>query len=45
VVLATDAVTDTDADAHQNSIARIFPKLGASATSTEILELLEATRR
>ncbi len=45
VVLATDAMTDTDADAHQNSIARIFPKLGESATTTEILEMLEATRR
>jgi nicotinamidase-related amidase len=44
VVLATDAMTDRDADAHQNSIERIFPKLGETATTTEILDLLEKTR-
>jgi nicotinamidase-related amidase len=41
VVLATDAMTDTDPDAHANSIERIFPKLGETATTTEILDMLE----
>jgi nicotinamidase-related amidase len=41
VVLATDAMTDTDPDAHANSIERIFPKLGETATTAEILGLLE----
>jgi MFS family permease/nicotinamidase-related amidase len=44
VVLATDAMTDRDADAHQNSVERIFPKLGETATTDEILDLLEKTR-
>jgi len=44
VVLATDAMTDVDAEAHQNSIERIFPKLGETATTAEVLELLEKTR-
>jgi nicotinamidase-related amidase len=44
VVLATDAMTDTDPDAHANSIERIFPKLGETATTAEILDMLENTR-
>ena len=28
VVLATDAMTDMDADAHRGSVERVFPKLG-----------------
>jgi nicotinamidase-related amidase/MFS family permease len=40
VVLATDAMTDTDADAHHNSLERIFPRLGESATTAEILAML-----
>jgi nicotinamidase-related amidase len=43
VTLATDAMTDTNLDAHTNSIARIFPKLGETATSQEIIDLLKAT--
>jgi hypothetical protein len=35
---------DRDADAHQNSVERIFPKLGETATTDEILDLLEKTR-
>jgi nicotinamidase-related amidase len=41
VVLATDAMTDTDPDAHTNSIERIFPKLGETATTAEILDKLD----
>jgi nicotinamidase-related amidase len=44
VVLATDAMTDTDAVAHQNSIERIFTKLGETATTSEILNMLTTTR-
>jgi nicotinamidase-related amidase len=44
VVLATDAMTDTDPDAHANSIERIFPKLGETATTAEILDMLGRTR-
>jgi nicotinamidase-related amidase len=44
VALATDAMTDTNPDAHQNSIERIFPRLGETATTAEVLELLEKTR-
>jgi len=44
VVLATDAMTDRDPGAHQNSIERIFPRLGETATTAEIIELLNRTR-
>lgn len=44
VVLATDAMTDVDAAAHQNSVERIFPKLGETATTAEIIKLLEKAR-
>jgi len=44
VVLATDAMTDVDADAHHNSVARIFPKLGETATTAEVLEMLDNPR-
>jgi nicotinamidase-related amidase len=44
VVLAIDAMTDLDADAHRNSIERIFPRLGETATTTEVLDMLEKTR-
>jgi nicotinamidase-related amidase len=42
VSLATDAMTDMNADAHTNSISRIFPRLGETGTSREIIDLLEA---
>jgi nicotinamidase-related amidase len=45
VVLATDAMTDRDPDAHHNSITRIFPGLGETATTREILAKLEQTLR
>ena len=43
VVLAIDAMTDTDPDAHANSIERIFPKLGETATTAEILDMVART--
>ncbi len=43
VGLVTDAMSDLDADAHRNSIEKIFPRLGESGTTAEVLELLEKT--
>jgi nicotinamidase-related amidase len=43
VTLAVDAMTDMNLDAHANSIARIFPRLGETATSREIIDLLKTT--
>jgi nicotinamidase-related amidase len=40
VTLAVDAMTDMNADAHQNSITRILPRLGETGTTQEIIELL-----
>jgi hypothetical protein len=37
-------MTDREAAAHDNSIERIFPRLGETATTTEILEMLEKTQ-
>ena len=44
VTLATDAMTDMSPDAHNNSITRIFPRLGETGTSSEIIALLDGTR-
>jgi nicotinamidase-related amidase len=41
VTLAVDAMTDRNPDAHENSISRIFPRLGETGTTQEILALLE----
>jgi nicotinamidase-related amidase len=41
VTLASDAMTDMSAEAHDNSIKRIFPRLGETGTSAEIIALLE----
>jgi nicotinamidase-related amidase len=45
VTIATDAVGDTDADAHRNSIERIFPALGETGTAADIIAALAATAR
>jgi nicotinamidase-related amidase len=45
VSLATDAMTDTSADAHANSVTRIFPRLGETGTTEELVALLDRTRR
>jgi nicotinamidase-related amidase len=44
VVLVTDATTDLDAGAHRNSVERIFPELGETATTAEILKLVDRPR-
>jgi nicotinamidase-related amidase len=41
VALAVDAMTDMSADAHHNSITRIFPRMSESGTTQEIIDLFE----
>jgi nicotinamidase-related amidase len=45
VALAVDAMTDMSPDAHHNSITRIFPRLGETGTTQQIVDLLEAASR
>lgn len=40
VVLVVDAMTDRDADAHRHSVEKIFPRLGETETSNNVLKLL-----
>jgi nicotinamidase-related amidase/predicted MFS family arabinose efflux permease len=44
VTLATDAMADLDEDAHRHSIEKIFPRLGETGTTAEIIDLLDKTR-
>lgn len=44
VTLVVDAMTDMHLDAHNNTIARIFPRVGETGTTQEVLELLERSR-
>jgi nicotinamidase-related amidase len=41
VVLATDAMADSDPDSHRHSLERVFPKLGETATSAETISFLD----
>jgi nicotinamidase-related amidase len=41
VTLARDAMTDMSLEAHDNSIARIFPRLGEAGSAQEIVDLLD----
>ncbi|MGD6750117.1 hydrolase [Streptomyces sp. BH105] len=43
VTLATDAMTDLDPQAHRGSVERIFPRLGETGTTDEVLKLLAPT--
>jgi nicotinamidase-related amidase len=43
VVLAIDAMTDLNADAHTNSVTRIFPRLGETDATQNIIDLLDRT--
>ena len=45
VTFAVDAMTDRLAEAHQNSITRIFPRIGETGTTAEILALLDRSAR
>ena len=40
LALVVDAMTDRDADAHRYSIEKIFPRLGETGTTEDILKLL-----
>jgi hypothetical protein len=39
--LATAATTDIQTDAHNYSVTRVFPKIGETGTTQEIINLLE----
>jgi len=41
VTLALDAMTDLSLEAHDNSVARIFPRLGETGSAQEIVDLLD----
>lgn len=41
VTLAIDAMTDMNPDAHINSVTRIFPRLGETGTTQQIIDLLD----
>jgi nicotinamidase-related amidase len=43
VTLATDAMSDRSAEAHDNSVSYIFPRLGETGTTQEIIRLVKAT--
>ncbi|HEY9790441.1 MAG TPA: isochorismatase family protein [Candidatus Obscuribacterales bacterium] len=40
VTLATDAMTDMSLEAHENSVSRIFPRLGETGTTKDVLQKL-----
>ncbi|MUL48276.1 isochorismatase family protein [Mycobacterium sp. CBMA293] len=42
LVLATDAMADLDPDAHRHSITKIFPRIGETTTTAEVLTALAA---
>jgi nicotinamidase-related amidase len=41
VTLVVDAMTDRDAEAHRHSVEKIFPRLGETAKTDDVLELLK----
>lgn len=43
VTLVVDAMTDMHLDAHNNTLTRIFPRIGETGTTQEVLDLLERT--
>ncbi len=40
LTFALDAMTDMSIDAHENSVKRIFPRIGESGTTEEIIKML-----
>ncbi|SFD81040.1 isochorismatase family protein [Salipiger profundus] len=42
VTLVTDAMTDVNPEAHAHTVSRIFPRLGETGTTDEVLALLAA---
>jgi nicotinamidase-related amidase len=45
VVLAVEAMTDRSADAHRHSVETIFPRLGETAATEDVLERLREAPR
>jgi Isochorismatase family len=45
VGLVVDAMTDRDPDAHRNSIEKIFPCIGETTTTDEVLSQLQEQTR
>ena len=43
VVLVVDAMTDRDADAHRLSIEKIFPRLGETDTTDNVIKMVKAS--
>jgi nicotinamidase-related amidase len=43
VTLVVDAMTDLNADSHRHSVEKIFPRLGESTTTGDLLRLLETS--
>ncbi|HEY6331981.1 MAG TPA: isochorismatase family protein [Blastocatellia bacterium] len=43
VTLVLDAMTDRDAEAHRLTVEKIFPKLGETTTTAEVITLLNAS--
>ena len=41
VTLATDAMTDLRPDAHAWSVTRVFPRIGETGTTRDIIDLLD----
>ena len=44
VSLPLDAMTDTSAEAHANSVERIFPRIGETGTTQDLIGLLQGAR-
>jgi nicotinamidase-related amidase len=45
VALVVDAMTDLNADAHGHSVEKIFPRLGETDTTANVLKLLQGAPR
>ncbi|MEJ2624565.1 MAG: isochorismatase family protein [Pseudolabrys sp.] len=44
VTLVVDAMTDMSREAHDNSVTRIFPKIGETGTTQEVIDLLQTEK-
>jgi nicotinamidase-related amidase len=45
VALVVDAMTDLDADAHRHSVEKIFPRIGETTTTDDVLAVLKQRSR
>ena len=44
VTVVVDAMTDRSPEMHQHSVQKVFPRLGETGTTDDVLRLLEARR-